>query len=155
MAGVGFDAEAVYMVNRRLKKYSGKGGYFASGLKVLAGWKPETLPVLVDGRQYRATSLIVCNGAKYGGHVKAAPDANLFEPGLYAILMTGSKRRDILRYALGILTGGHTKLGDVKYLRCMKVEINGTARIQADGDYIGTAPVAILAAGERLKLVCP
>ncbi|MDA8169448.1 MAG: diacylglycerol kinase family protein, partial [Nitrospiraceae bacterium] len=42
MAGVGFDAEAVYMVNRRLKKYSGKGGYFASGLKVLAGWKPET-----------------------------------------------------------------------------------------------------------------
>lgn len=153
MAGIGFDAEAVYSVNRTLKSLSGKAGYFVSGMKVLARWRPEPKRAAIDGREFRFTSLLVCKGARYGGYPKAAPDASLEAPGLRAVLMQGGKRRDIFRYAFGIITGRHTAYKDVLYLRCDKVDVSDDARVQADGDYIGKSPVTIETAKERVWFV--
>ncbi len=153
MAGMGFDAEAVYQVNRRLKKLYGKAGYLTSGLKLLKSWAPEPKSVLIDGRQYFFSSLIVCNGARYGGYPKMAPDANVEDGWLYAVVMSGRKRLAVLKYALGVVTGRHTSFKDVAYLKCRSVQVQDTARIQADGDYIGESPVLIETAKEKLKLV--
>ena len=154
MAGAGFDAEAVYNVDRKLKSLSGKAGYLAGGLKVLRDWDPTPKRAIIDGLQFEFSSLIVCKGARYGGYPKAAPDASLENPDLYAVVMHGGKRRDVLRYTLGILTGRHTAFRDVTYLKCGRVDVLDTAHIQADGDYIGKSPVTIETSRETVLFVC-
>ncbi len=154
MAGIGFDAEAVYHVNRRLKKLYGKAGYMTSGLKLLKDWRPEPRLALIDGRQFFFSSLIVCKGARYGGYPKAAPDASVEESSLYAVVMSGRERLDVLRYAFGIITGRHTSFKDVEYLKCQSVQVRDRARIQADGDYIGESPASIGIARENLDIIC-
>ncbi len=153
MAGVGFDAEAVYNVSRKLKSFTGKAGYLAGGLRVLLDWDPAPKKAFIDGRPFEFSSLIVCKGARYGGYPRAAPDASLENPDLYAVVMRGRKRQDVLRYAFGIVTGRHTAFRDVAYLRCGRVDVRDVAHIQADGDYIGKSPVTIETSRETLMFV--
>ncbi|MBA4349392.1 MAG: hypothetical protein C0415_05330 [Thermodesulfovibrio sp.] len=48
MAGVGFDGEAVFGINEKIKKYSGKGAYIFSGIKTLLKYNPE--PITINAR---------------------------------------------------------------------------------------------------------
>ncbi len=153
MAGVGFDAWAVYNVDKKLKKYSGKAAYILSGLKNLLRWNPEPLKIRLDGEEYRAASAIICKGASYGGYMKAAPHASIMDPTLYAVLMRKKGRLSVLKYTAGILIGIHTRFRDVVYRECNKVEIASPAHVQADGDYIGKSPVVIDISPEMLRLI--
>jgi len=155
MAGIGFDGEAVFGINERLKKISGKGAYFFSGIKALSGFNPEELTFNVDGKYYSGYSAIIGKAAKYGGNFRITPDAKLTEPTLYICLLRGKKRSDILRYFFGILTGTHLKFKDVDYLKAKSIEIDGNAHIQLDGDYFGTTPAKIEVAPDVLKLIYP
>lgn len=153
MAGLGFDGAAIYNLNTRLKKYAGKGAYIAGGLKALMGYSPGLLIFKIDGKDYRGYSAIIGNASKYGGNIKATPDASLLEPALYACIMQGRKRLDIIRYTAGIITGRHLSFKDVTYLKAPAIEVNGTAPIQIDGDYLGTTPAVITVAPDALKLI--
>ncbi len=153
MAGIGFDAEAVYHVSGKIKKKYGKAGYLAGGLKILKHWSPEPKIVLIDGNQYLFFSLVICKGARYGGYPKMAPGASIMDDELYAVVMSGRKRTDVFRYAFGIITGLHTRYKDVAYIKCRDVQVLDAARIQADGDYIGNSPVLIETAKEKLKMI--
>lgn len=153
MAGIGFDGEAVYGIKSRIKRYSGKGAYIWSGLKTFMLWNPDKLTFNIDNRGYEGYSAIICNAAKYAGHFKVAPDAKLQEPSLYAFIMHGRKRRDLIRYVSGIIKGDHLKLSDIAYRKAEKIEINGNACIQIDGDYFGRTPAEIEIVPDALKLV--
>jgi len=153
MAGVGFDADAVYRVNKKLKLYSGKTAYIWSGIKHLMDWQPDPIAVNVDGRDFSASSLIVCKGARYGGHIKAAPHAKITEPWLHALIMHGRKKIHPVKYAAGMLTGTLVKFRDVDYVKCKSVRVGGIRHVQADGDYIGKSPVTIDISPETVKLL--
>ena len=154
MAGIGFDGEAVYGIKSRIKRYSGKGAYIWSGLKTFMFWNPDKLTFNIDGKLCEGYSAIICNAAKYAGHFKVAPDAKLQEPSLYAFIMQGRKRSDILRYVSGIIRGNHLKFSDMTYQKAEKIEINGNACIQIDGDYFGKTPATIEIVPDALKLAC-
>jgi YegS/Rv2252/BmrU family lipid kinase len=153
MAGTGFDGEAVYAVNPSLKKCSGKGAYILSGLKTLMRYSPETLTFTVDGKTINGYSAIIGKSSRYGGDFKITPDAQLTSPELYAFIMHGRRRADLLRYALGIMTGKHLGFKDVTYLKAHSVRVEGNARVQIDGDYAGTTPADIVVVPDALKLV--
>ena len=155
MAGIGFDGEAVFGINESLKKISGKGAYFFSGIKALSGFNPEELNFNIDGKSHSGYSAIIGKAAKYGGNFRITPDAKLTEAALYICLLRGKKRSDILRYVFGILTGTHLKFKDVDYLKAKSIEIDGKAHIQLDGDYFGTTPARIEVAPDALKLIYP
>ncbi|MDA8173215.1 MAG: diacylglycerol kinase family lipid kinase [Nitrospiraceae bacterium] len=154
MAGVGFDGEAVYRVATAAKGSPGKIGYIMGGLKLLAGWKPGRLSLKIDGgREIAASSVIVCKAARYGGYMKAAPEADISSPYLYAVAVCGFGKLDILRFALGFLAGAHTTMKGVLYTRCSSIQISGTPHVQADGDYIGKGPLSIEIAKDHLMMV--
>lgn len=153
MAGIGFDGEAVYGIKSRIKRYSGKGAYIWSGLKTFMLWNPDKLTFNIDGKLCEGYSAIICNAAKYAGHFKVAPDAKLNEPYFHAFIMHGRKRRDLIRYVSGIIRGNHLKFSDMTYLKAEKIEINGNACIQIDGDYFGKTPATIEIVPDALKLV--
>lgn len=154
MAGLGFDAEAVYRTRgSALMKISGKAAHVIKGFGVFAGWSAPMLSVTADRRHYEGSSIIVCNAAKYAGHMKVSPDASMLEPGLYMFLMHGRKKADILRYAVGILMGTNVGFRDITYEKVSHVRVDGPARIQIDGDYLGKAPAVITAGAATLRLV--
>jgi YegS/Rv2252/BmrU family lipid kinase len=155
MAGIGFDGEAVFGINETFKKISGKGAYIFSGLKVLPVFNPHELTFDIDGKTYSGYSAIISKTAKYGGDFKITPDARLTDPTLYICLFKGKKRLDVLRYVFGIATGSHLRFKDIEYLKARRIQIDGNAHIQIDGDYFGMTPAKIEVAPNTLRLIYP
>lgn len=153
MAGIGFDGEAVYGVSESLKRHSGKGAYILSGLKALMEYSPGDLRFTVSGTAYAGYSAIVGKASRYGGNFKITPDAMLDDPHLCIAIMHGKRRRDILRYIYGIFRGRHLQIKDITYLKGESVRIEGIARIQIDGDYLGTTPATVTVVPDALKLI--
>ena len=153
MAGIGYDGKAVHDVNLKIKNISGKTAYILSGLKNFLSYTPDELNLTVDGIQHSGYSAIICNASRYGGHMKVAPDADISEPFLYTCIFKGKRRRDLLRYVLGIMRGNHIKSPDVVYLKSSVIEVKGNAHIQIDGDYIGKTPAKITVGKNILRLV--
>lgn len=150
MAGIGIDAEAVYGIK---ESPAPKRAYILSGIKKLFSWNPEELSLFINGGTYKGFSLVVCNSARYGGDFKMAPHADIKEPLLYVFIMHGKSKLDMLRYAGGVIRGRHLKLKDITYLSAKSISIEGSSRIQIDGDYIGKTPATIEAAPNALYLV--
>jgi len=150
MAGVGFDGEAVYGVNQRVKRLSGKGAYVLSGLKCFMRYRPGRLRIVIDGRVYEGHGLIVCNAGYYAGNFRVCPDAGLGSPYLHVSVMQGGKRSDLLRYVLGVVSGRHKEQVCIKGRR---IDVSGDAHIQIDGDYFGRAPAVITFHEKALRLI--
>jgi diacylglycerol kinase family enzyme len=179
MAGVGFDGEAVFSVNEKIKKYSGKGAYILSGIKVLLKYNPEPITINAQINQIediQSSKFIVQNYSSfiahnqslkltgytaiigkascYGGDFKITPDAGLTDPYLYVFLTHKKGRIDLIRYLSGILMRRPPlEFEDISYFRATQIEIEGSSHIQIDGDYAGTAPARIEVVPDALKLV--
>jgi len=153
MAGFGFDGEAVFGINETFKKFSGKGAYIYNGIKTLYKFDPGELTFDVDGKSYSGFSAIVGKASRYGGNFRVTPDARLTDPALYICIFKGKKRLDIFRYVIGIATGSHLGFKDVEYLKAEKIQIDGNAYIQLDGDYFGKTPAKIEVAPDIVRLV--
>jgi len=153
MAGIGFDGMAVKGMNALVKKSSGKAAYILSGFRTFLGYDPQPLVFNVDGIEYRGYSAVIGNAGRYGGDFKVTPDANLLEPVLYACIFGGSRRRDLLKYVFGVVTGRHLNYGDVVYEMCTEISVTGTAHIQIDGDYLGPSPARVSVEKDALLLV--
>ncbi len=153
MAGVGLDGKAVRDVSTSVKKVSGKAAYILSGIKNICTYSQEELSFLLDGTEIRGYGAIICKASKYGGHFRVAPEASLENSFFYTCVFRGRKRRDLVRYALGVMTGRHLRYRDVAYLKSSEVCITGRAHIQIDGDYLGASPAILSVAKDIVKLV--
>jgi diacylglycerol kinase (ATP) len=153
MAGIGFDGETVLGTDEGLKKISGKGAYLYSGIKTLLKFKPVELTFHVAGKQHYGYSAVVGNAARYGGNFKVVPDARVTDPVLYACIFKGRRRSDVLRYVFGVAMGTHLGYRDIEYIKAESIEINGSAHVQIDGDYIGKTPARIEVVRDALRLV--
>lgn len=153
MAGIGFDGEAVYGCNETLKRFLGKGAYIISGLKTLLRFSPEPLTLSFDHESKKGYSAIVGKSSKYGGNFRVTPDASLFNKELYLCLMHRKGKIDILRYLFSILFSIHTTLKDITYESVAEITIEGRAKVQIDGDYIGYTPASIRVAPDALRMV--
>lgn len=155
MAGIGFDGEAVYGVNKRIKKFSGKLAYIMSGVKNFIKYDPVPMKIILDDEETEGYNVVVCKAACYGGYFRMAPDADLKEPFLYAVVFTKSKKLSLLKYVAGVLTAIHVKFHDVIYKRVSRITIEPERHVQIDGDYLGKGRVDIKAGYERLKIFVP
>ncbi len=153
MAGIGFDGEAVFECNDTLKRFLGKGAYILSGLKTLLRFSPEPLKFSFDSQSLTGYSAIISKASKYGGHFRITPDASLFKKDLYIYLMHGKKRFDILRYVSAIILGRHLRLSDITISRAEEIAIEGRAKVQIDGDYIGHTPALIRVIPDAIRMV--
>lgn len=160
MAGIGFDGEAVYGVNKKIKKYTGKGAYILSGIKTLIKHNPSLITLLSKepetGRQeVAAYTAIVGKASCYGGNFKITPNASLAEPFFYVFATHKKGRLNMIRYMSAIAICCHLKFKDISYFRTSKVRIEGNAHIQIDGDYIGKTPAEIDISKDALMLIVP
>jgi YegS/Rv2252/BmrU family lipid kinase len=153
MAGIGFDAGAVRGVSGKIKRLSGEGAYILSGIRHFFRYNPDELLFVIDGKEYTGYAAIIGKASRYGGRFRVNPDADIRDPYFYLCLLTGKNRRNLLRFAGGIIMGSHLKNPDVRYMKASHIEIRGATDIQLDGDYFGTTPATISIAPDALRLI--
>lgn len=158
MAGVGFDAEVVCRLDLRLKRYLGKLAYILTGVKVILNYKPSPVEIITDsGEVFTGYSAIVAKSKFYGGRFSVTPDAGIEKEELDLCLFQKGRRRDIIRYVLGILTGYHLSFKDVLYKKVsgLKISSEGQVPVQIDGDCFGVLPLDISIKPNMVRLMSP
>ena len=156
MAGVGFDAEAVYRVSSGLKRHTGKFAYLVSALSALVQPSFPLQVELEDGRSLQAYNAIISNARLYGGRFSITPQASLKEDRLDVCLFKKPGRWRLLRYAATVATGQPLNSADVEMLQCRSLAVNGDRMpVQIDGDYLGRLPMTFNVLSGQLRMVLP
>lgn len=143
MAGIGLDGDIVRGVRTGEKRLFKKGAYLLSALRCLLAWRQGRFALLADGHALECHSVVICNGARYGGSLVLMPGADISEPALDLFCVTAGSRWSYLRIVLSVLAGRPCRPDMVTQLRAGRVEVAGDRAIQLDGDYLGQAPVRV------------
>ena len=157
MAGAGFDANVVAGVSLALKKRLGPLAYvWQAAVEGFTGTHAGCT-ALIDGVPYATSSMVACNGRRYGGPFIAAPAASLRDDCFHVVLMQGHGWFNTARYGVALMLGVISKLSDVRVVPGREVVVTGVAGrpVQADGDIIAHLPANIGIDPETVKLVFP
>lgn len=158
MAGVGYEASVIKSLKPNLvRTLGGIPAHLVTGVGVLIKHQATELSIRVDGSSCRGFEAIIANGSFYGVSSIIAPEADMADGYLDVIIFKNGKRRDILRYVLGILRGRHIYFKDVEYTKAKKIEIDapGEVWIQVDGEIMGTLPQEIEICPQAIQVVLP
>jgi len=154
MAGAGLDGAVISRLDVALKRRLGKLAYVEPTISVLAQ-APRAFRVLVDGTAYDACWVVAANARHYAGRFVIAPAASLFTPGLHAVLLEPRSRHALAAALAALAAGRHERVRGLHILPACRIEVPDAQPIEADGDYLGTAPFIVTAGGPRLSLIVP
>ncbi|HSD76189.1 MAG TPA: diacylglycerol kinase family lipid kinase, partial [Solirubrobacteraceae bacterium] len=158
IASLGFDSDANRIANRAPARL-GNLVYLYGALRAVAGWRPATFTVVVDGvtTTFTGWSVACANSKAYGGGMFLAPDARL-DDGLVDVVCTArtSKLR-FLRLLPRVFKGTHVRLDEVRVLRGAEVRIAADRpfTVYADGDPIAELPVTVGVAPGAIAVLAP
>jgi YegS/Rv2252/BmrU family lipid kinase len=159
IASVGFDSDANRVANEA-KLVKGNLVYAYAALKALAGWKPASFEVVVDGERHEVTgySVGVCNSKAYGGGMYAAPQAELDDGLLDVILCAAHKKRQFLFRTLpGVFKGTYLELPWISCFTGKTVEVSADRpfAMYADGDPLADLPATVQVRPSSLHVIVP
>jgi len=145
-AGFGFDAAVVSEANS-LKRLRGLPLYVVAVFRAVRRYECPELRITVpadavrsrpspDSWTQRVLLLACANGRFYGGGMKIAPDARPDDGLLEVCVADAMGRLKIVRYLPRLVAGTHVSLGEVRMLRCPRLELELTepTLLQLDGD---------------------
>jgi len=158
MAGVGYDASVIQSLKPNLVRTLGTiPAHIVAGLGEVVKYRGTELFIKLDGSSCRGFQAIISNGSFYGVSSIIAPEADMSDGYLDVILFKNGKRKDVLRYVLGILRGRHIYFKDVDYTKAKKIEIDapGEVWIQVDGESMGTLPQDIEICPQAIQVILP
>jgi YegS/Rv2252/BmrU family lipid kinase len=153
MAGIGLDGDIVRGIRTWEKRLFKRVAYLLSTIRCLLTWRRGRFSLLADGGSLECHSVVICNGARYGGNLVLMPKADISEPMLDLFCITAESRWSWLRMVSSILAGRPCRAGDVTLLRAVQVEVGGDRAIQLDGDYLGQAPVRVSTIAEFARII--
>lgn len=159
IASCGFDSEANRIANETTL-VRGRLVYAYGLLRALAGWRPATFTIAVDGADARAVSgytVAAANSRYYGGGMMLAPDATLQDGMLDVVLILETPKLRFLRHAPAVFTGAHVRLENVELLRGHTIEISASRpfTMYADGDPIAELPVTVSVLPAAVQTLVP
>ena len=156
MAGFGWDARAVELVDWPLKKKIGRFAYLVAALRAMREPLPEI--TISDGeRSLRGQFVIIGNGRFYAGRWALCPEAAWDDGLLEATVFPRSTWPVMVRAAGALLINRLRALGGVQFLRAPSLEFTSPspAPIHVDGEYAGTTPARCSLRPRTLRIVVP
>ena len=144
-AGVGFDAEVAYG-SKRMPHFMGSTVPFVlSLLRLLPFYRNKNVRLSIDGRgaERRVLSVVVTNGAYFGGGMRIAPQAVLDDHYLDVIIIGDVHKVELLQVFPRVYKGTHVTHPKVSVDKAGLVSVECDQRIllQADGELLGGGPV--------------
>jgi len=158
IGNIGLDAD-VADYGAKVKHIYGSMSYLIAMVKSIFTYKPLTAAVTVDGVKNSGlyTLLAVCNGTQYGGGFTIAPHARVDDGKLTLCMIDRIPRLKILVLFPLVLAGGrHTRLKEVRFVNCERVEIEyeGAQKMCLDGNISECAgPVSFMILPAALEMI--
>jgi YegS/Rv2252/BmrU family lipid kinase len=144
-AGLGFDGEVADRTNRMPKFIGGTVPYLLSLVITLVAYRNKQVVVTLDDRvlELRANFVVAANGRYFGGGMHIAPDATP-DDGLFDVVIAGDVGKlELLKLVPSVYKGTHLSHPKASVYRSSAVHVESAERmvLQADGEYVGEAPV--------------
>lgn len=158
IATCGFDSEANRIANAA-RLIRGRFVYTYGGLRALAGWRPASFKLRVDGVEHAlyGYTVAVANAAMHGGGMLLAPDASLADGLFDVVLIADMPRGRFLRVLPTVFRGSHVQLDEVRILRGARVELiaDRPFTIYADGDPLAVLPATLSVLPAAVRVMAP
>jgi YegS/Rv2252/BmrU family lipid kinase len=156
LAGAGWDARAIELVDWSHKKKIGPLAYVIAGLKALRGRQPK-ITVRTVGQSITGEFVLVGNGRFYGGPVSAFPQADLRDGHLDICILPRLNWWTLLRCAPALLTNRKPPASIAQFIQADKFELSGEPQtaFELDGEWAGHLPAAFSVQREKLRVVVP
>ncbi len=158
-AGLGFDAEVIRKVPPDLKRFLGQLAYLLIGNATALTYSFPELVVDVEpaAPEHTGYLVIVSNARFYGGSFRVAPRASLEDGLLDVLVMKRKKIWNLWAYAATTRYGDVTKLPDVEYFQCRRVEISSDppVPIHVDAELAGETPCEFECVPASLRVIVP
>jgi YegS/Rv2252/BmrU family lipid kinase len=146
IATCGFDSEANQIANSA-RLIRGRFVYTYGGLRALAGWKPASFRLRVDGVEHAVYgyTVAVANAAMHGGGMLLAPDASLSDGQFDVVMIADMPKTRFLRLLPTVFKGTHVNVDEVTILRGSTIEISSDRpfTLYADGDPLAVPPTTL------------
>jgi YegS/Rv2252/BmrU family lipid kinase len=170
-AYVGFDSKANELANRT-PALLGRFAYAAGALRALGTWKPVSFRVTykeqpIEGersrwrtlreRSFRGFSVVIANTPFYGGGMMVAPTAQPDDGLLELVTIEQMVRARFLAHLPTVYNGGHLRLREVEWDRCLEATVHADQPIvmYADGDPIAELPAAVRVLPRAVEVLAP
>ena len=158
IASCGFDSDANRIANET-RIVRGNLVYAYGALRALAGWRPATFTIEVDGAERTVTgyTIAAANSKAYGGGMWLAPDASLDDGMLDLVIVGDAPKLRFLRLLPTVFKGEHVRQPTVEVLRCSEARISADRPFEmyADGDPIARLPVTVRALKHAVNVMVP
>lgn len=160
IASCGLDSDANRIANQT-RLIRGNLVYTYGALRALAGWRPATFTVTLEGEQTRTIvgyTVAAANSKAYGGGMYAAPGAELDDGLLDVVTCADMPRRRLLISVLPkIFKGTHVAQPEVTVLRAAEVTIAADRpfTLYADGDPIAELPATVRVLPHAVRVLVP
>ena len=159
MAGIGLDARAVELTTWELKKKWGPLSYVFSAVKAMKEPLPHLTLTTDSGETISARSILLGNGAKYGGNFPLFGDACNTDGQLDIVAFTNPLSSILLECSKALVSRGfhiNANNANFRYLRCSAATISCDSPIpcEMDGDHATYTPITITKFG-HLKVLVP
>jgi len=156
LAGAGFDARAIELVDWSHKKKIGPLAYVIAGLKALRERQPK-ITVRTGGQSVTGEFVLVGNGRFYGGPVPAFPQADLRDGFLDICILSRLNWWTLMRCVPGLLTSRKPPASIAQFIQAAKFDLAGEPRtaFELDGEWVGHLPATFSVERERLRVIVP
>ena len=153
-AGTGFDA----VVAERAGARGGPLVYARAVVTSLRDYRPSEIAVRLDEADVwtgPAASVVVCNGAWFGGGMRIAPGARPDDGLLDVVRLGGLGRLELLRWLPTVYWGGQLANPRIQIRRAARVRVDAGARlpVQLDGELGARTPLDIEICPGALRLL--
>lgn len=156
LAGAGFDARAIELVDWEHKKKIGPLSYVVAGLKAMRETKSQII-VRAEGRELRGELVLVGNGRLYAGSFGVFPGAELRDGLLDICVLPKINWRTMFRCAISLLTRRRLPENAVQRIRAAAFELTSESPVafELDGEWAGHLPAAFSVEREKLRVIVP
>ena len=158
MAGVGFDARTVRIVDPALKRRIGKFSYWLYAFQQI-GVRLPSFRVRVSGREYLSSFALVSRVRNYGGDLAIARRANLLEDRFAIVLFSGESTLLYVKYLLGAVFNALDHMHGVRVLEATNVEVEPlggeSLDLQLDGEHAGFGAARFEIVEGHIRLLIP
>lgn len=160
MLGCGFDADVVRRVHAARRGHIHHLSYAMPILESICHYQYPALRICCDGKTSQELSAkwaFVVNLPRYAGGLSLSPGADEFDGKLDVRTFRQGSLWHGLRYLTGVVLQQHEGWDDVEALKAetIRIESDGEAQYQLDGDPGGSLPVDIRVLPNRLTLLTP
>jgi YegS/Rv2252/BmrU family lipid kinase len=159
IASCGFDSVANRIANET-RLVRGNLVYAYGALRALAGWRPATFTIELDGAEQRTVvgyTVAAANSNAYGGGMLLAPDASTRDGLLDVVIVGQAPKLRFLRLLPTVFSGAHVHQPNVEVMRSSTVKISASRpfTMYADGDPIAELPVTVRALPNAIRVIVP